>query len=150
MRYYGFTNMYLSAVQVGVQNFHCVVDMGREYDDPELIKQGDLSCMDYVEWADNHKTVVYLNGGNQTSLIELCDFFDNAANSYAWGFFREDEESLNDCMTCVGIILPERIYETAKLLREDKTGLLQATIQPDFTEWEINLMQILPTFRLAN
>ena len=152
MRYYGFTNMYLSPIQVGIQNAHCLVAIGREYDNKELILQGSPANLDYADWADNHRTMVCLNGGNQADLIEIGNFFDLPNNPYAWGSFYEDEQSLNGCLTCVGIIIPERIYEIAKLIREDKSHQLidELMMHAGFTGWQFELMEMINSFRLAN
>jgi len=114
MRFYAFGNYYLSSIQQGIQAAHCAVDMFIKYK-----PRKHCSELGQVEdWAENHKTMVLLNGGNQRDLIELVDFFSCVPeNSFAWGFFREDCQSLNEAFTCVGIILPERIYESASLLR---------------------------------
>ena len=152
MRYYGFTNMYLSSIQVGIQNAHCLVNIGREYDDTELTLSGVPAYVDYADWADNHKTMICLNGGNQADLQELGHFFEDESNPYAWSCFYEDEQSLNGCLTCVGIILSERIYETSRIIKEDRSGIAQLTLPADLelSIWELELIQLLPNFRLAH
>jgi hypothetical protein len=144
MRFYSFTNMYLSSIQVGIQTAHCLVDMGREYDNTNQAKLGDKSCIDYIDWADNHKTIVCLNGGNKANLEEIVNFFGSHHNTYPWCCFCEDEDSLNGCLTCVGIIVPEKIYETAKVFRD--SGVLSDIA---FTEWELQFIDLLNICKLA-
>ena len=63
-------------------------------------------------------------------------------------------------MTCVGIVLPEKIYETAKLLREggiDGTFLDDVVFNPNnpeeewtFSKWEMKLMDELNKHEMAH
>ena len=100
LRYYGFCNYYLSPLQCGLQTAHVVGEMSLSPTD------------DYNEWIFNHKTIILLNGGNQKALDDLLRFFiHNFDNRFKYSFFREDEDSLNNCLTSVGIILPKRIYD---------------------------------------
>ena len=154
MRYYGFTNMYLSSIQVGIQNAHCLVSMGRKYNEDTLIEVGSPQYM-FENWADNHKTMICLNGGNQAMLNELAFFFISDDNPFAWDQFFEDEQSLNGCLTCVGIILPEAIYEAAKEYYECRSYPIETRAgiiveKYNLTEWELELVTILNTFKLAN
>lgn len=154
MRYYGFTNMYLSSIQVGIQNAHCLVDMSRKYHDSYHGIDSDKRN-DYAEWADNHKTMVCLNGGNQKDLNQLAWHFSNSHNQYAWEMFFEDNDSLNDCLTCVGIILPEHIYEAARVVRERVYFIDQLPQALEFancnlSNWDLELITMLNNYRLAN
>ena len=63
--------------------------------------------------------------------------------------FREDEETMNGMMTCVGIILPERIYEFAKEMRETPDLATGGTRFRDFTDWEIELIKLINSRPLA-
>ncbi len=109
----------MSSIQHGIQSAHCIVDMmrfyelGVPYDVLVGVKQYDMLS----DWADNHKTMMVMGGGNAANLQELYDFFNNEDNSFPYGLFREDEQSLNNTLTCVGICLPEIIYESARQLR---------------------------------
>ncbi|MFA6199135.1 MAG: hypothetical protein WC679_01850 [Bacteroidales bacterium] len=100
LRFYGFGNFYLSQIQHGLQAAHVVGNMSTQYD-----KESD-----YYNWAKNYKTMILLNGGNAHSLNTLVSYFGESWNTFDWGYFNEDHESLNGCITSVGIILPERIY----------------------------------------
>lgn len=156
MRYYGFTNFYLSSIQQGIQNAHCVADMFVKY------CVNNTKLFDLMDWAQKHKTMVLLNGGNQASILELATFFDSPDNPFPWAPFNEDFESLNNCVTTVGIVLPERIYETASLIRSRKAFILRmegeepSLITSDgvendwtFTAWEMELMEKLNQYGLA-
>jgi hypothetical protein len=163
MRYYGFSNYYLSQMAIGIQNAHCVVDIINEY----YIQSNSQSKI-VSEWSRNHKTMILLNGGNQQALFDLYAMFDHPLNPYPFGYFKEDEQSLNNALTCVGIILPEKIYEGAALLRDRRTivGSIPGSIENpnntkvlvpcgdssceyEYSEWEIVLMKKLNEYRLA-
>jgi len=72
MRAYFFGNMYLSSIQQGIQAAHVVTEMFTKYPiDHECIKFDDLN-----DWANNHKTMILLNGGYGENLYDLLGFFD--------------------------------------------------------------------------
>jgi hypothetical protein len=107
MRAYFFCNYYLSSIQQGIQSAHCLAEMFVDYTDP-WTAQNIL-----FEWAQNHKTMVVLNGGNSenvlaiyAALCRLCDELE-----YPYGVFKEDTASLNSAYTCTGVIVPEKIYK---------------------------------------
>ena len=107
MRFYSFVNAtYMSQLQLGIQTAHCVAEM--------MLHRNENSV---TQWADEHKTIIVLNGGNVEGLTGIEDFFSERANPYPFVSFYEDKASLNDAITCVGVVLPEDIYETAKLVR---------------------------------
>lgn len=129
MRFYGFGNYYLSSLQQGLQAAHTVGELFvqnnhsllnnasvSDYTQPKEIEQLEKADM-VLEWADKHKTMVLLNGGNSAALQDLYIFFNDEDNPYPFAKFHEDEQSLNGALTYVGIILPEKIYETASKLR---------------------------------
>lgn len=158
MRAYFFGNYYLSQIQQGIQALHCAVDMSTQY---QFLSSAAARI--YFAWARDHKTVVLLNGGNQQSLQDLFNFLDTSENPYPIGQFKEDNQSLNDCLTCVGIVLPEPIYEGAAFLRT--RGSMVIDIGDEFqlgtthglsfnedyfyTAWEVELMKKLNEYRLA-
>ena len=131
LRYYGFCNYYLSQLQYGLQNAHVIAEMS----------QDDYNKQDFLDWAIYHKTIILLNGGNQKALQDLLDFIEFSSDdnprqhSFKYGYFREDDESLNGCMTAVGIILPKRVYDY-----NPETDLLSGF------EWELAVK--LKTYRL--
>lgn len=158
MRAYFFGNYYLSSIQQGIQAAHCVADMFVMYGNIHTTPQQYA----LFEWAEQHKTMVLLNGGNQASIIDLATFFDQGENPFPWCSFNEDFQSLNNCVTTVGIVLPERIYETAALIRSRKAIVLRMDDEPtklifsdgfesewEFSAWEMELMEKLNQYGLA-
>lgn len=64
-------------------------------------------------WANDHKTMIVLNGGDSLSLSELYNELLPVATSLnlPTSMFYEDERSLNSALTCVGVIVPSSVYE---------------------------------------
>lgn len=102
MRFYAVGNMYLSSIQQGIQAAHCVAEMLMQpYSDRRAIMQ---------EWALNHKTLICLNGGNNKSLNDFYDLV-RYQKQFPVARFHEDQDSMAGMLTCVGIIVPKKIYE---------------------------------------
>lgn len=142
-RAYFFGNMYLSPIQQGIQALHVVGDMSIKYPYNHSCKETN----DYMNWADNYKTVVLLNGGMESDLKDIVSFFDNQDNPFSWDYFEESQDALNGALTSVGIILPERIYVNAKTMRSnDDLGYLDTQ---GVSEWEQKLYAVLNSCRLA-
>lgn len=153
MRYYGFGNYYLSSLQQGLQAHHVCVEMFNAYGrfrdlqangqigDDHVLYKGWLMLDD---WAQNHKTIVLLNGGNSADLAELRLFLMKGGSEYPYSAFREDEQSLNSAMTSVGIILPAKIYDNAAIRRRGGEIAID-----NFTAWELELMDRLNQYGLA-
>lgn len=153
MRYYGFSNMYLSSIQQGLQAAHVITEMFSKYATSD--EEFDVGLNIMMEWADDHKTIILLNGGNSGDLEELVAFFDSKDNKFPHDCFFEDQVSLNEALTSVGIILPSRIYEEGQaILRAEKLkyprnyeGLI---LLPGYTDFESELIARLSTYRLAS
>lgn len=103
-RAYFFTNMYISDIQRGIQTAHCTSALHMKYPVNKLLSI----------WANVDKTMIVLNGGYSSHLKDLCRLFDDQTK-YPWAYFKESQAALDGALTCVGIILPDHIYETAKL-----------------------------------
>lgn len=128
MRLYTFCNYYLNSISQGIQTAHVVAELYNDWASPCESEQFDQLDL----WAHNHKTIIVLNGGNHQSLTELADLFDTADNPYPWAAFREDEASLNNAVTCVGIIVPGVVYETAEAQRNKELIIVPALSQFDW------------------
>ena len=102
LRAYFFGNYYLSHVQHGVQSVHTVSEMFVKYKEKDNVQSKTL-----YDWAENGKTVVFLNGGNSGALQTLKNMFLSEHNPFPWSSFHEDTVSLNGALTNVGIVLPE-------------------------------------------
>ena len=109
MRAYFFCNFYLSSIQQGIQSAHCMHEMFTKYRDVNTEPQTSV----LYDWANNHKTMIVLNGGDSQSIAELYELLAPLAKEGFFPFakFSEDERSLNNALTCVGVVLPESIYD---------------------------------------
>lgn len=146
MRFYGFGNYYLSSLQQGLQAAHCVAEMFVKYGPNESNQLNQL-----YDWAENHKTMVLLNGGNSASLADLYNHLNDSDNPYPFVKFHEDEQSLNGALTYVGIILPERVYDAAAQIREgtyEFNSYQNPSIEP-ISFWEHGLITLLNDCGLA-
>ena len=103
-RLYFFTNFYLSSIQKGIQSGHCAVElMNGKFRDNAILR----------EWATNHKTFIVLNGGAQPDLEDIFTTLELAEHNklidLPYAQFHEDI-GLNNALTCVGIVIPSRIF----------------------------------------
>jgi hypothetical protein len=115
MRFYSFTNWMLRPIQQGIQPGHAAVELFVKYHHSSVVKI-------LYDWAENYKTFMCMNGGNNADLLELWSFVDDINNPYPYAAFYEDEQSLNGTMTSIGIVLPEKIYVTAEFERKSQSS----------------------------
>lgn len=121
-RFYSFINFYLSSIQQGIQTFHLCHEMFNKYGILEPSSHmPDLDKSEFLwEWSKDHKTLITLNGGNCKQMWELWEFISDNKNPYPYVKFHEDADSLNNTFTGIGIILPEKIYDSAAAIRKGK------------------------------
>jgi len=109
LRFYTFVNFYLSSIQQGIQSAHVLHELFTKY-----VQDHDPYTSRLYDWAENHKTMIVLNGGMSADLTSLNMFLTCEANKLSfpapWTSFSEDQASLGGIMTGVGIVLPEEIY----------------------------------------
>lgn len=112
MRAYFIANMYTAGIHAGIQSAHCLHEMYEKYRDYHNPKPGKV----LQNWAENHKTIIVLNGGYSSRLRELFLTFRNHAPrlELPYANFHESMDALDGALTCVGIILPEAIYNFPK------------------------------------
>jgi hypothetical protein len=149
-RAYYFGNMYLSSIQQGIQALHCTSEMYLKYNPKATFTVEKVAATeDLYSWGETDKTVVLLNGGDHSALLKINEYLDSEDHVYAWANWNEGDPDLNGAMTCVGIILPARIYESAKELRRPPRYRDEAMISTDLTEWELEFIDILNGCHLA-
>lgn len=125
MRLYTFSHYMLSPMAKGIQTLHSTVELFNKYtpnpyNNNEVDVNNDLTKDAYTQlydWSTKHKTVISLDGGRTGDMNELIDFLDVKDNFYGWTEFREDEYSLGGLVTGISIVLPEKIYNTAKIMK---------------------------------
>ena len=103
MRGYFLTNMYLSPIQHGIQSAHCLQEINNKY------QNRPADHIQLLDWATNHKTMYVLNGGTSDQMKQILELFKWESNPYPWAYF--NEPSIDDALTCVGIIIPEEVYK---------------------------------------
>ena len=106
MRAYFFGNYYLSSIQQGIQAAHCLAEMFVLYTSGQTAHR-------LHTWAQEHKTMILLNGGNDAELREKYNTLQFLCSElqYPCAIFTEDVDSLNCACTCVGFVVPEKIYK---------------------------------------
>lgn len=161
MRAYFFGNMYLSSIQQGIQSAHVVHELFTKYDEP-----GGPNYYSLREWAINHKTMILLNAGYSQELYDLIEFLDDLKNPYAWASFHEGDDALDGALTCVGLVLDEKIYGASRMLRgpdgrefaetveNEGYGIIVcddgvSTREYDYSKFEYQLAQRLNKYGLA-
>lgn len=167
MRCYHFGNYYMSSIQQGIQAAHCQMELFVKYQDSGVNFVDDylpsineieyqVKVDDLYDWAENHKTMVCLNGGNLQGLKDIELLFQTDQNKFPWATFYEDEMSLGSLLTNVCIVLPEYIYENAAKIRNREYTLQDNKVWDELgmfvvnlTEFEIKLMQVLNSCQLA-
>lgn len=144
MRCYHINNTYLSGIHAGIQSAHTQHELAIKYlastpyrnmvADESLVEYGarlDLHTdakAEYIDWANNHKTMILLNGGMMSHLLEFEKFLNAHQHSYAWSSFREEEDALNGALTNIGIVLPEHMYRyTREVLKFVAAGFGRMT-----------------------
>lgn len=148
MRAYFFGNMYLSSIQQGIQAAHVVAEMFTKYDvqtSSMMYERDNLH-----DWAKDHKTMILLNAGYSEEILSLCRFFDDPENPFPWAPFFEGQDALCGALTCVGIILPEKIYEAAKAVRNiDGSDTMPAWNGHTPSNWEFEMAIRLNNYGMA-
>lgn len=160
MKAFYFINMYLAGVHCGIQSGHAIDQMWSEYTDginPDLVagpatlarkKRREQALTMLKEFSRNHRTFVLLNGGDHLALSELWRFLIDGKIELP--FSAVTEPGLNYAATCVGIILPARLYDdkankcgqimaAGDVTKKDGTVIPAATMaDPDnlYTDWE--------------
>lgn len=153
MRFYGFGNYYLSSLQQGLQSAHVVGDLA-----VASISAGKVNAKGkiFFDWAENHKTMVLLNGGNSAmleALFQKFSVFEKNGMHLPFAKFHEDEQSLGGALTYVGIVVEEKYYVAAAELRSTSDQLEYVNNKIDnegWKQWEIELINELNKGKLAN
>lgn len=153
MRFYGFGNYYLSALQQGLQSAHLVGDLSvQSVSKGKVTKKGKT----FFKWASKHKTMVLLNGGNSSNLQAIFDNFklmeENGMN-LPFAKFHEDQQSLGEALTYVGIIVEEKYYIAANELRHCSDPVKYKTEKQEnehWQNWETELITELNKYSLAH
>lgn len=134
--------MYLSSLQIGLQSAHVATEISIKYN------QDTPQHTMFVDWATNHKTMIFLNGGNQNQLFDLEHVITNEYDHYPFASFYEDKESLNGCLTSIGIILPESVYN-AEICDQIGNVIPHDLCNPPISQVDWELKSLLRSYQLA-
>ena len=167
MRLYTFGNYYMSSIQQGIQASHCIAELFVKYQDTGINSVDDYEPtvheMEYqdkvdtlYDWAENHKTMVCLNGGNLQGLQDIVNILLDDQNKLPWATFYEDEMSLGGILTNVGIVVPEYIYDNAAKIRNKEYTLQDNKVWDELgnfvcclSDFEVKLINLLNSCQLA-
>jgi hypothetical protein len=112
LRMYGLVNYQLTGIQKGIQFLHGVVEYSQMAN-----RIGGETLSIYNDWADNHKTVILLNGGTTNDRINLNGLPFGTLNQHVLklkemkiDFATFQEPDLGDQLTCISFIVDERIF----------------------------------------
>lgn len=165
MRLYCFSHTWLSPQQKGIQAIHATVELARIA--TQLRTEGSFM---FWEWADKHKTVILLEGGNTKTLTELYQFLGEIGSAgYPFASFNEDEDSLDGAFTSIAAVIPEKIYDAASFIKkgivgfdgnplvqkvavqldEEQGKILDRITDATYTEWEVELINRIMGYKLA-
>lgn len=145
LRCYHFGNMYLSSIQQGIQAAHAQMEMFVKYNENcEDKKARD----DLYFWANDHKTMICLNGGYASNMQEIVQLLSSKENPYAWAPFYESTEAMAGLLTNIAIILPENIYSVSKYQLENPT--IDETLKlVCMSEFDLEMITLKNSYRLA-
>lgn len=106
-RMYFFTIYQLTGIQAGIQCGHAALEYARKFRDSET----------FVEFVDNHKTWIILNGGTTNDERDFEGLAKGTLNQVGdqlyengidFSYFREPD--LNDALTALCFICDERVF----------------------------------------
>jgi hypothetical protein len=154
MRLYTLTNYYLSSIQIGIQSAHVLGELVNKY--PEIpcdltvrVQSRETLC----DWMQNYKTMICLNGGNNADLMATFELFNDLRNTgLPFAKFNEDEQSMDGMLTCIGIVVPEYIYNAEdRVIASDSTSTTYGYFYNDIhlSTWEEEVFLKLKSCSLA-
>lgn len=131
MRCYHLNNFYLAGIHAGIQSAHAQHEMAIKYLAPYRSSGYEEAALSYMEWAEQHKTIIVLNGGMEIQLKSMLELLDSEPHHYAYAPFCESKEALNGALTNIALVLPERMYKFARdivsAVRGGRDGLIVDT-----------------------
>lgn len=152
MRCYHLCNFYLAGIHAGIQSAHTQHELAIKYlaSTPYRNLAADESMNEYgarlddfhdakasyIDWANNHKTMILLNGGMMSHLLEFEAFLTENKHVLAWAAFREEEDALNGALTNIGLVLPEHMYRWSRQILKfvDRTDIGMTVAEEDCTD----------------
>jgi hypothetical protein len=158
-RFYSFVaGLYLSPLQCGLQTAHAVAAMSTY---PDIREEDGISL--YQRWAQFDQTIIICNAMNSRGVENTFKALSPFAELFKLPMsqFYEDEESLNNAATAVGIIVPRRFYmaefqphtipqgETFGYFEAAPNGEGGMIITYESTDPEFEFCKLLKSYRLV-
>lgn len=158
LRMYGLTSYQLTGIQKGIQFLHGVVEYSQM-----INRVGGASLDIYNDWANNHKTVILLNGGT----TNLSDEKPGTLNQHLQtlkdnGIFCAEfhEPDLGSQLTGIVFLVDERVFNRTKYPDFEPSALAALNMwkyKREFKGWtkkiggekNVFLRSFLKNFRLA-
>ena len=133
LRGYVFVNSRMSDVDRAVQSTHAGVELYHQNRDDSL-------C---VTWANDHKTLILLDGGGHGSMLNAYEQFSQLCKKLQLPHakFVEDFDTMNCMFTAFGGVVPSSIYDM---------DILPEMLEPDYRPvwYDEKLAIFLSQFRL--
>lgn len=149
MRRYFFTNMYMGGIHTGIQSGHAAEEMWANVVRSFLTSPTEYAEMKLkylLDFAENHKTWIILNGGDHYKLSEFYQFLINARNPYTFSSFQEP--GLNGAITSVSVILPERMWDETATYVGNECNRLNGSSQQRQLDFERRVFcEGVPTYK---
>lgn len=104
------------------------------------------------DWAENHKTIMVLNGGFSSNIKNVSDILVQSVD-YPSVTFHEGQDELNGALTVCGVVLPEKVYDARKHLggyssmTEVAFDINGITYQ--LSKEDLSIIKLLETHKLA-
>lgn len=108
LRMYFFVPYQLTGMQKGIQAGHAALEYAKNFGDTE----------EYINFVENHKTWVILNGGTTNNSYEICTGNPYGSlnqigeelinNNIKFSYFHEPD--LNNALTAICLIVDERVF----------------------------------------
>ena len=112
MKAFTFIHSYICGIQVGIQAGHSIVELMRK-------EEGDNTVR---EWADHHKTFVWLDGGDSENLNDAINIMQESGMPYA--YFNEPAlkySSTDDgIITAATVVASSEMVYYSDLIRQDR------------------------------
>jgi len=157
MRAYFLCNSWLSGIQKGIQGTHALTEL------VNLHGGGAVFQAIFDEWATDHKTIIMLEGGNQDNLESWLRFLNtqdtklpealkpllHQSYTLPYSHFREDKESLNECMTAIVILVSSKLCSAIDDYRTPDSESESIGSWLRLTAWEREFVETISKCRLA-
>jgi hypothetical protein len=145
MRLYSWVVMYLEGIHAGIQTAHLQGEIHSKYhglvqndikyqtQDNGFIPIGSAfkstthsKCLDiYNEWEQDHKVIQVYNGGYSSSLRQRHDQLRKYGDMFGLPYaqWHESQDALDGALTAVGIIVPEKYYNSWMVKKPNYTAI---------------------------